>query len=272
MFLARQPSPRLASHVQQLWYTEGYCVPHRKERVLPNGAFQMIIDLANGYIRQWDREPGTNCFELAPAALVVGMQSRYVVIDTAGLQSLMGAVFHPGGARAFFDLPADRFHNRSVALEVLWGSDAPRLVERLQEAPDPSARFAVLEAALLGRMDQRTGMHAAVRYALGELARAPHTRSIRELTREAGLSRRRFAQVFREQVGLTPKLYCRVHRFQQVLRQIAAGSPVDWADVAIAGGYCDQAHLGHEFHDFSGLSPGAYLAADRPFRNHVAID
>jgi AraC-like DNA-binding protein len=109
-------------------------------------------------------------------------------------------------------------------------------------------------------------------YALGEFARAPHIRSVLEVTKEAGLSRRRFAQLFREQVGLTPKLFCRLHRFRGVLRQIALGAPVDWADIALAGGYCDQSHLVHEFRDFSGTSPSAYLASERTLANRLPAD
>ena len=95
-----------------------------------------------------------------------------------------------------------------------------------------------------------------------KFARAPHIRSVLGVARETGLSRRRFAQLFRKQVGLTPKLYCRLHRFQQVRRQIASGAPVDWVDLALAlaGGYCDQAHLVNEFRNFSGISPSVYLA------------
>jgi AraC-like DNA-binding protein len=78
--------------------------------------------------------------------------------------------------------------------------------------------------------------------------------------------------LFREQVGLTPKLFYRLHRFQGVLWQTALGAPVDWSDVALAGGYCDQAHLAHEFRDFSGISPTAYLASERTVVNHVPID
>ena len=47
---------------------------------------------------------------------------------------------------------------------------------------------------------------------------------------------RRLGQLFREEVGMTPKRYCRLRRFQSVVRQIARGGPVDWADVALAGG------------------------------------
>jgi len=63
-----------------------------------------------------------------------------------------------------------------------------------------------------------------------------------------------------------------LRRFQAVVRRAATGSEIDWADVALAGGYFDQAHLVHEFRDFSGLTPGEYAAADRPFANHVPIE
>jgi len=70
------------------------------------------------------------------------------------------------------------------------------------------------------------------------------------VARDAGLSRRRFAGLFREQVGLTPKLYCRLRRFRQVVRRSASGAPVNWAQVSLDGGYYDQAHMAHEFREY----------------------
>jgi transcriptional regulator GlxA family with amidase domain len=99
---------------------------------------------------------------------------------------------------------------------------------------------------------------------LKEFALRPELSKVSELAHEAGLSRRRFAQLFHEQVGLTPKLYCRLQRFQNTLKLIASSGSLDWAQLALASGYCDQAHLAHEFHDFSGLSPSAYRASPLP--------
>jgi transcriptional regulator GlxA family with amidase domain len=90
-----------------------------------------------------------------------------------------------------------------------------------------------------------------------------HTHRALDVAADAGLSRRRFAQLFREQIGLTPKLYCRLRRFQNVRRQISLDTPVDWADLALAGGSCDQAHFVNEFRSFSSISPSAYLANGR---------
>ncbi len=257
MLLEHTPAPPLASYIQKLWYCEGYRAPHRLERVLPNGAFQLVIDLAEQ--------------SHIATPLVVGMRSQYAVIDTAALQSIMGVLFWPGGTRPFLAVSAGEFYNREVPLDLVWGSHASEIRDHLREAPTPEAKFRVLEAVLLQRAQTRFPLHTAVRYALREFHRAPHIRAVLDVTKDTGLSRRRFSQLFREQVGLTPKLYCRVGRFQQVLKQIASGALVNWADVALAGGYSDQAHLAHEFRDFSGISPGAYLSAERPFLNHVPL-
>ena len=91
------------------------------------------------------------------------------------------------------------------------------------------------------------------------------------MTERIGLSPRRFIQVFREEVGLTPKLFCRIRRFQEVLGLIGRGQHVEWAEVALACGYFDQAHFIHDFRAFSGLNPKAYLAHRGEHLNHVPL-
>jgi len=261
MQFAHQPAGPLAAYVEKLWYCDGRDVIHRKERVLPNGKFQLFFSLSDSPIGGQD---GSN-WEVGRGAssLVVGIETHSMVIDAGTLQSAMGVLFCPGGARAFFDAPADAFCNERVPLDMIWGSRAGEMRDRLREGGSAAEKFQLLEATLLERVNTRAELHSAVQYALGQFARAPHIRSVLDVSRKAGLSRRRFAQLFREQIGLTPKLYCRLLRFQGVLRQIAVGAPVDWADLALAGGYCDQPHLANEFRSFSGISPNAYLASEQ---------
>ena len=99
----------------------------------------------------------------------------------------------------------------------------------------------------------------------------PHTRTILEVTDRVGLSPRWFIQVFREEVGLTPKLFCRVRRFQEVVRLIENREQVEWAEVALGAGYFDQAHFIRDFRAFSGLTPTAYLAQRGERLNHVPL-
>jgi AraC-like DNA-binding protein len=270
VIVAYQPSAPLASYVENLWYCDGYQGAHHRERVLPNGRFQLVISLADDLLRA-PTDPMGGGGELA-SSLLLGIRSRFSVIDTAKLRSAIGVVFRPGGVHAFFDTPSDAFHNKNVPLDRIWGSMAGTLADRLRTAKHPAEKFRVLEVTLFARINERAQLNAAVQYALTEFARRPQIPCIQEVAHEAGLSRRRFAQLFREQIGLTPKLYCRVQRFQDALKRIASGASVDWAQLALAAGYCDQSHLAHEFQDFSGLSPSAYLASDRRSANQVSID
>jgi len=87
---------------------------------------------------------------------------------------------------------------------------------------------------------------------------------------QIGLSQRRFIEIFRNEVGLTPKAFSRVCRFQHVLGQVESLTEVDWASVASDCGYFDQAHFIHDFREFAGVSPTMYLR-HRESRNHIAI-
>jgi len=240
------------------------------DRALPDGRFQLAFSLAEGPISALT-DPTGEGGGVAPS-LLIGIRSRFGIIDTAKLRSAMGVVFRPGGMHAFLKVPADVFHDQNISLDLIWGSMVRTLRDRLRSANDPVKKFQILEVALLSCIHERVQLNTAVRYALLEFARRPQIPMVRELAHQAGLSRRRFAQLFREQIGLTPKLYCRVQRFQNALKQIGSGAFVDWAQLALAAGYCDQAHLAHEFRDFSGLSPSAYLADCHRSASLASID
>src|SRR5713226_4404245 len=105
MFLRHRPAPPLDGLIEMFWYIDSYPVVHRKERALPNGRFQLIIDLSENF------EP-----------IVVGMQSHYAVLETSTLQHTMSIVFRPGGTHELFGVPADAFYNEVVPLEQLWGA------------------------------------------------------------------------------------------------------------------------------------------------------
>jgi AraC-like DNA-binding protein len=168
--------------------------------------------------------------------------------------------------------PADEFSKHPVLLDQVWCSSGGSQCDRLLEATGPNVRLHILEVELQRRLVQFTELHDAVRYALGEFGRDPSAAHILAVSGGTGLSRRRLTGLFREQVGLTPKLYCRLCRFQQVVRQTASGAPINWAQLSLNGGYYDQAHMTHEFREFSGVSPGVWRASERPFLNHAVVE
>jgi AraC-like DNA-binding protein len=94
---------------------------------------------------------------------------------------------------------------------------------------------------------------------------------VAQVTDCVGLSARRFIELFHRQVGLTPKTFSRVRRFQRVLRAVHGRREIDWAQVALENGYYDQAHFIHDFQGFSGSTPSAYSSLAGPHLNHVPL-
>jgi AraC-like DNA-binding protein len=231
---------------------------------------ELVINLNEDQSRVYDRR-NPNQFQATRGALLVGAQSEFFVIDTAEQACVIGVHFKPGGAFPFFKLPASELHNQHVSLDLLWGRGACEVRERLLEASTPEDKFRILEESLLAHSAKPLLRHPAVSYALREFGNRRDTPSIADVTGQIGLSSRRFIDVFSDEVGLTPKLFCRVRRFQKVLRSIGTGGEVDWTDVALACGYFDQAHFIHDFRAFSGLSPTAYVAHRTEHLNHVPI-
>jgi AraC-like DNA-binding protein len=180
----------------------------------------------------------------------------------------MGAVFRPGGLPAFFAVPAHETSDRDVSLDLLWGAHAGELRERLLAAPGPVAKLDALERALAERWRPGT-THPAVTFALAEIGAYPCESRMAAITECVGLSAKRFIEHFKGAVGVTPKQYCRIRRFQQALAAAENGRSVEWTRIAADCGYFDQSHFIHDFRCFSGLTPTAYDARRTQFRSHV---
>jgi len=269
-FRTRTPNLPLSDFIELLWYWDGPPRPHTHERLLPDGSMELVINLSEDEVRIYDRFDHRK-YEKLRGATLMGPHSEFFVIDTAQQKNVIGVHFKPGGAFPFLPLPSDELHGLHISLHDVWGPWAGELRERLLETGSLAERFCLLEDALLARLRRPLAYHPAVAFALGQFGRIQRPRSIGEVTDETGLSSRRFIELFRQQVGLTPKLFCRVRRFQQVVRQVAPGRPIDWADVALGCGYYDQAHFIHDFRAFSGLSPTRYAELRTEHTNHVPI-
>lgn len=267
-YALRRPRGPLSQFVQVLWFYEGLGPTHAKERLLPDGSMELVINLREDEVRIWDRRDLTR-YERLEGAAIVGPQSEFFVIDTAQQRRVMGVHFRAGGAFPFLALPADELHGLHVSLSDLWGGFARELRERLLAVDEIEARFDLMESSLLRQVQRPLAYHPAVCFAVREFHRNP--RPVAEVCEATGLSARRFIEVFRQQIGMTPKQYSRVRRFQGIIQGLPEGRAVDWCDVAIGAGYCDQSHLIHDFRALSGISPGTWAELRTEHRNHVPI-
>lgn len=272
LYFERIPAAALSRFVQVLWYARVPVAEHRYERILPTGCTQVIFNLERDWLH--------DCFEGAPdqpvaPALVVGGRSTFEIVAARDMASLIGISFKPGGFAAFAGDAVDRFSNLSIPLEAAWGAASLTLRCRLRETDDIRTRFRIIEAFLLERLAACDTPHAAARrrlveFALSNFGAAPALSTVREVARASGLSERRFSQIFREEVGLSPKVWCRIQRFQRAVRILHSVADLPWAELALDCGFYDQSHFANEFRAFSGVDATTYSASRTRWANHIA--
>lgn len=263
------PHPALRGLVAQLWYGEGR-VAYRRDRILPGAGNFLLINLGPP---QYRIEPGP------PETRVVfddlwysGLHQCPIDTEAPHGSALLGVAFHADGGRPWLHADAGLTAERTLPLADLLGDTALALRARLLETADAAARFALVEAWLLARLRPRFAPHAMVRWATRRIADCAGQLAVEDLAREAGVSRKHLGDLFRRDVGLTPKALARVHRFKSALALLSGRAQVPWVALAAHCGYYDQSHLIRDFRAFTGYAPGEFVRHARPDGGSVVVE
>ena len=257
-----QPAPALKRFIECFWTLESD--PGMGERaaesILPDGCVELILNFGAPFRER--KENGQE--EEQPANFLVGQMTRPMMIAPTGHVQLLGVRFHPGGTFPFFRQPMHEMTNQVVELDSL-GSDAGNierdLVNMTNAAESLPKRIAAVESWLSNRARDWQNDSSLLELATNIVSVGGRI-SLDRLSAATGISGRQLERRFLREVGISPKLFCRILRFQQVFRAVE-GTSMNWAAVANDCGYYDQAHLIRDFHQFAGQTPAALLAHPR---------
>jgi AraC-like DNA-binding protein len=187
---------------------------------------------------------------------VTGPMREVGRIEGADLPETVGVFFRPARVAPFLRVAISDLTDRTVAIDDVWGTAGSRLPSELCDL-DAAARIDHLEAVLLTRLGRGRPRARAldVEGLAASVLRRQGRVTVDALARAAGVSRQHLSREFRERIGITPKLYTRLARFQSGLVYAGARARVDWAWAAVDMGYADQSHMIAEFREFGGLTP-----------------
>jgi AraC-like DNA-binding protein len=265
--LLYRPGPPLSGYVEYFGYWRSGADPVL-DRALPRGAATLIVDLSDTSRLGLYAANGTTRLKVGSAYLS-GPHATSYVSDIAPDTTVLVVSFLPGGAYPFCGVPLHELAGANVSLDDLFGADARQLLDHLREAPTPPLRFALLEEFLLARARFEVDRHPGVALAVAAIEERAALR-VSDAGRIAGLSPKRLIASFRNEIGLTPKAYARIRRFQATLRALRADAR--GAEIAAATGYFDQAHFVREFRSFTTLTPSQYLRSPIRLPSHVSAD
>jgi len=247
-----RPSPRLEPFIYSFWILEHDGDDAAPQRIVPDGHCELILNWSEPFEAlqnsEWRRQP--RCF-------LAGQIDGPLLLRPRGPASMLGIGFHPHGAARLLALPMHELTGRFTPLEDLSQALA-RDLHRALEMPDP---VAAVDTALLSAATKARRGDLAIDEAVRRITEAKGTTEVSAIARELGLSTRQFERRFHTVVGLPPKLFCRIERFNHVFRALGRGSG-NWVDTAIECGYYDQAHLIRECKSLAGITPAVLLAED----------
>jgi AraC-like DNA-binding protein len=223
----------------------------------------LVFRLTEHPVRLYDGESDRTGQTLGHA-IVGGVRSTFYMKDVSEPVRSVGAQIHPGACRVLFGVTADELAGRHTPLHELWGAAADAARARLVEEADPGRQLDLLETILSERLPRVRALHPAVAHALGRFATGA---DVGQVVREAGWSHRWFIALFRRAMGLNPKTYSRLQRFQGAVRRASGRPETPWSEVALEAGYSDQSHFNREFRQFAGVTPGEYRLL-APSRSH----
>jgi len=266
-YKVRYPSAALSPYIKQYWAMEG-TVPADTghiQRIVPSGFADLIFYFGDLPVNISRAD--------SPSARSVlnGQQSDFYDLKVTGKLDMLSVTFTPQGSGLFFNLPPDEFFNRNLPLKDIAGPTANRLEELLFDAHSIESRIFIIEkffTRMLGYRKHYGFRRIADSISMINLARG--ITNVDDLASRACLSRRQFERTFTVSVGIGPKQFLRVVRFQNAISLRQKNPSATLTEIAYQSGFSDQSHMVREFRTISGHTPGSYFSECEPVSDYFS--
>jgi AraC-like DNA-binding protein len=265
----QKPAYPLNQFVELFTYYEARSEAHSIERLLPDGSVNIIIDLTETTKHIFDNNTLAEK-QSFKKAWVSGMHSSFISISAAKEASMFVIRFLPGGSFPFLRLPLNQITNQVIDAELIFGQRIHFLREQLGMAT-VSEKFSIVSNWLNSVAGYSTGKESIVSYAIKEIDKSPAILSLTDIAKKSGYSQKQFIHIFKTHLGITPKMYQRIVRFNKVLSEIEKTQTIHWTKLCYDLDYHDQAHFIKDFQQFAGLNPNHFLKERGEYIHYVPI-
>ncbi len=196
-----------------------------------------------------------------PFSTIVGPQTTRVNLSIQGDHLVIAVFFRPGGLQRLLGAPIPFIYGADHVLDssLIWPREIREIRHQLVEAKHYSQMIGSIERFLLGQYRRLNPVIHRFDGVFERLLDVNHPVSIDYLAEQSCLSPRHFERRFREQIGMSPKLFARISRFSQAFRLKDRHPQLSWLDVALQCNYYDFRHLVRDFREFADTTPTQLL-------------
>jgi AraC-like DNA-binding protein len=264
------PSYPLNQFIDHFIYCKEFNQEHSVDRFLPDGEVQLIFDLTDQpkYIYNNKTLKGIQSFQ---EVWFSGFRTEPITIPSGKESEMLIVQFKKGKAFSFLSEPMQNLTNYVVDAELVLKSDIINIRERLLEAKTKEEKLKILEENLLQCYLNQLQENPFVDFAVSKILIYPNQISIKEISEKVGYSQKHICKIFKESVGVTPKTFLKIIRFQRAILQIEQQNFINWTELANDCGFYDQSHFIADFKLFSSFTPTEYVKQKGKFLNFVPV-
>jgi AraC-like DNA-binding protein len=264
------PAFPLNQFIKSFFYYTGFEPQHEIDRLLPDGNVQLIFDLTE-YPKYIYDNYSLKEIQSCKKVWFSGFRTEPITIPSGKESEMLIVQFEKGKAYPFLSEPMHALTNYVIDAELVLKKDILDLRDQLKEVPYIETKFLFLENYLLKQYGNGLHDNPFVDFMISEISSAPNMSRLQQLSEKTGYSQKHVIHIFKNLVGVTPKSFLRITRFQKAVFEIENQRQVNWTSLAFDCGYYDQSHFIADFKNFSGFTPVQYLEHKRYFLNYIPI-
>ncbi len=254
-------SPALQPFVKVIWSMESdtpaFDSGPGTMRILPDTCVELVVHFKDPYKTIF----ADNTTSLQPQSMIVAQMKSFIEIRPQGKTGIFAVRFSAYGARHFLGMPMHEVANGETPLSYVWKNLATEIEERIFSATNNDIRCNILQQYLLTLLAKNGRHDTAIDFCLTEIYQSHGQISVEALAYNTGISNRQLVRRFNNCVGLSPKEFSRITKFIHALNFMNRFPEKSLTEVGYDCGYYDQAHFIRDFKEYSGLTPGEYLAS-----------
>lgn len=273
-FVPHQPCDRLAPFVQSIFHFSQFKPDHSIERVVPDGFIYLIFEL-DGFERHTYDNQTLEPNATYTRAWLSGMHKHYISISAHQNSEMFVIQFKPGGLPPFLGQAVSDFNDKVTPAEQIFDESVLTLHQQLMKNKlDDAKLFLVAEEFLLDRMNHDENPPRLLVQNMISAIQRNSASQLQDIVAEAGYSQKQAIQIFKQQVGLNPKSFQRIVRFNEILPLVMEKKSIAWSEICADCYYYDQSHFIREFKAFCGYSPRDFLVeqSTHPEPNFFPLD
>lgn len=260
----------LNQFIENFIYFKNFNPVHFIDRFLPDGDVNVVIDLTDYPKFIYDNETLKE-IQACRNVWFSGIRNNYISIPSGRDSELFIINFHKGKAYPFVQMPLNELTDSVVDGDLVLTNEIMNMREMILSLPAICQKFIYAEQHLLKQFGRKLDPNPFIDFAVNRILQSPNQITIKNLSNKVGYSQKHFIKMFKENVGLTPKAFLKIIRFQKAIREIEASQKISWSTIAYESGYYDQAHFINDFKSFSGFTPHQYLIAKNDQLNYVPV-